>query len=345
MAPKIFITGITGYIGGDLFEVLYKKHPDYDYSVLVRTQEKSDVVTKAYPRVKVILGGLDDLTLVEREAAKADVIIHTAESSEHEGAAKAIAAGLAPGHSKERPGYWLNTGGTGILTFDDSSHQKLGDWSDLEYNDWTGVHDLTHLPDEAMHRNVDKIVLEAGTKYSDSVKTAIVCPPTIYGNGRGQVNQRSRQIYDLASFVLKHQWVPIIGGGKARWKNLHIYDLSDAFVLLIEAAVAGNNDPELWGANGYLIVEHGEHTWSDIAGKIGTTAHKLGYLDAEPKVKVLHTFNDVLKEVGYNGLGWAWNARAKGERLSKVLRWEPSGPTLEVELEEIVKREYERGLA
>jgi hypothetical protein len=37
------------------------------------------------------------------------------------------------------------------------------------------------LPDEAFHRNVDKIVLEAGAQHAASVKTAVVCPPTIYG--------------------------------------------------------------------------------------------------------------------------------------------------------------------
>jgi hypothetical protein len=55
---------------------------------------------------------------------------------------------------------------------------KLGEHSDREYNDWTAVQDLTGLPQDAFHKNVDEIVLAAG---SDSVKTAILCPPTIYG--------------------------------------------------------------------------------------------------------------------------------------------------------------------
>jgi len=48
-------------------------------------------------------------------------------------------------------------------------------------NDWSGVEELTTLPDSAFHRNVDKVVLEAGTKHGDVIKTNIVCPPTIYG--------------------------------------------------------------------------------------------------------------------------------------------------------------------
>lgn len=105
----------------------------------------------------------------------------SADSSDHEGAAKSIAAGLIEGHSKERPGYWLHTGGTGILTFTDAKSGNLGQKSEKVYNDWTGVEELVNLPDDAFHRNVDKLVIDTGKNNADVVKTAIVCPPTIYG--------------------------------------------------------------------------------------------------------------------------------------------------------------------
>lgn len=43
------------------------------------------------------------------------------------------------------------------------------------------MYELVKLPDEAFHRNVDKIVLKTRPEHADSVKTAIACPPTIYG--------------------------------------------------------------------------------------------------------------------------------------------------------------------
>lgn len=106
-----------------------------------------------------------------------------ADASDHEGAAKAIAKGLVRGHSKSHPGYWIHTGGTGILTFWDSrdDFKTLGSHSDREYNDLQGISELTSLPDDAFHRNVDKIVLEAGEKHGNVLRTCIVCPPTIYG--------------------------------------------------------------------------------------------------------------------------------------------------------------------
>jgi len=75
----------------------------------------------------------------------------------------------------------LHTGGTGILTFGDSEAGRLGEAPIKEFNDLEGIGELITLPDSAFHRDVDKIVLEAGENNSDSVKTAIICPPSIYG--------------------------------------------------------------------------------------------------------------------------------------------------------------------
>ena len=161
MAPKIFLTGVTGYIAGDALYALHQKHPDYEYSALVRTQEKADKVKSLYPNVRPVIGGLDDSSIIEEEASKAHIVLHAADASDHEGAARAIAKGLAKGHSKENPGFWLHTGGTGILTYFDSKDDRLGEeWTCSEFNDYSGVSELTNLPDEAFHRNVDKIVLE-----------------------------------------------------------------------------------------------------------------------------------------------------------------------------------------
>jgi hypothetical protein len=110
-------------------------------------------------------------------------MIDAADASDHEGAAKAITKGLVKGHSKDNPGFWIHTSGTGIICFEDSDDDfaGLGRWSDKQYNDLSGVEELTNLPDRAFHRDIDKLVLDAAAKYNDAVKTVIVCPPTIYG--------------------------------------------------------------------------------------------------------------------------------------------------------------------
>ncbi|KAI1866555.1 hypothetical protein JX265_007856 [Neoarthrinium moseri] len=341
MAPKVFITGSTGFIGGDALYALNQSHPDWEYSILVRTQEKADQVKAKYPKVRAVIGDLDNSKIIEEEASRADIVLHTADASDHEGAAKAIAAGLASGHSASKPGFWLHTGGTGILTYFDDSANKLGEWSEKEFNDWSGVSELTHLPDAAFHRNVDKIVLECGTAHGDAVKTAIVCPPTIYGKGRGPVSGRSRQAYELGSLILKKGYAPIIGQGKARWNSVHVHDLSDAFVLLAEAAAAGNLSEELWGAKGYHLAENGEFVWGELSKAMAKEAYELGYLKAEPAEEKLSR-DEAFEIADFQAVSWGLNSRGKAERLRKTLGWKPHRQSIEDEIPEILKSEKAR---
>lgn len=319
------------------------------------SEEKGKPVKDAFPKVRLVIGDLDSSDLIEAEAAKADVVIRrstphptstdpnlssdTADASDNEPAAKAIAKGLASGHSKDHPGFWLHTGGSGILCWETMrDDNKLGEHSDREYNDWTAVQDLTGLPSDAFHKNVDDLVLNAG---SDSVKTAILCPPTIYGRGRGPAHQRSRQAYELAHLILTGGYIPIIGQGKARWNHVHVSDLAQVFVLLTEAAVAGKTDAELWNDKGYYLVENGEHVWTDLARSMGKKAVELGYLKGDLEEKKLEK-DKAIEQAGFEAVSWGFNSRGKAERAKKLLGWQPSAPGIEETIEEILKDEKSR---
>ncbi|GLI78265.1 hypothetical protein PoHVEF18_006574 [Penicillium ochrochloron] len=337
---KTFITGATGYIGGDALATLHAAHPGFSYVALVRSNEKAEQVKARFPNVRVVLGDLDNSALLERESAAADIVLHTADASDHVGAAKAIAAGLVAGHTKEKPGYWLHTGGTGILTFEDSDKGTFGNKSDKVYDDWEGVEELLNLPDHAFHRNVDKLVLDAAVKHADVLKVALVCPPTIYGRGRGPCSQRGRQVYELAKVTLQLQKGPIIGAGQAIWNNVHIHDLSDVYALLVNAAVAGQNDDGIWGPKAYYLTENGEHLWGDMAQSTAEAAAKLGLI---PEAKAESIDLESAKQyAGFESLSWGLNSRGRALRARKLLGWEPSCPSLLEELPQIVQSEWQR---
>ncbi|GFN12470.1 nucleoside-diphosphate-sugar epimerase [Aspergillus tubingensis] len=338
--PKIFITGATGYIGGDALYAIFAKHPEYQYTVLVRSPEKAAQVQAQYPSIRVVIGDLDDSALLEKESAEADIVLHTADASDHEGAANAIAKGLEKGHSKEKPGYWLHTGGTGILTFHDTDRNVFGEGSDKVYDDWDGVDELLNLPEHAFHRNVDRVVLETAKAKGDVVKTALVCPPTIYGRGRGPVSVRGRQVYELAKVTLQLKKAPLIGDGKSIWNNIHIQDLSELYVLLVEAAVHGRDDPELWGERAYYLTENGELVWGELAVATALTATELGLLPGVEKEKI--SLEDAKKFGGYEALSWGLNSRGRARRGAKVLGWTPTKPSIEATLPEILEDEVKR---
>ncbi|KAE8135119.1 NAD(P)-binding protein [Aspergillus pseudotamarii] len=347
MTIKVFVTGATGYIGGDVLYHLHQRYPDFEYALLIRSQEKAKKVLSSYPKARIVIGANDDSALLEREAAWADFVIHTADSSDHDGAAKAIAKGLVQGHSASRPGFWLHTGGTGILTYFDSEVKKtFGEADDKVFNDLEGINELINLPAAAFHRNVDEIVLNTGIEHADAVKTAIICPPTIYGEGRGPISGRGRQVYELASFVLKEQYCPRIGKGLSRWNNVHVRDLSRVFELLVQAAMdpSSKDDPEIWGAHGYYFTENGEHVWGDLSVAVGEEAFKQGYIKGggAPELRDWSIDEAVNSSAGFEAASWGMNSRGVAARAKKVLGWQPQERSLSDELPDIIRSEAAR---
>lgn len=222
--------------------------------------------------------------------------------------------------------------------------KTFGEPDEKVFDDFDGVDELVNLPAAAFHRNVDEIVLKAGTEHADRVKTAIICPPTIYGQGRGPVSGRGRQVYELTSFILKEKYCPRIGKGLSRWNHVHVYDLSGAISLLVEAALdpSRKDDSQIWGPHGYFLTEHGEHTWGKLAEQIGQEVRKQGLVDGEMPSKEWSMDEAVKSPAGFEAASWGMNSRAKAIRARKVLGWQPQQHGLVEEIPTIVKSESAR---
>ena len=147
-------------------------------------------------------------------------------------------------------------------------------------------------------------------------------------------------MYTIASLILTEGYIPIVGGGKARWNNIHIHDLSDVFVRLAEAAVAKKQDAEMWGSKGYYLTEAGEHEWSKLAEQIANQAHRLGFIK-EPKTQALSK-DAALQHGGFEAVSWGLNSRGKAKRAKRVLGWTPTATSLEDEVPVLLKSEFAR---
>ncbi|RDW80711.1 hypothetical protein BP5796_05409 [Coleophoma crateriformis] len=336
-------TGATGYIGGDILHELDNAHPDYEYTALVRDSERGALVAAAFPKIKLIYGTLDDVEVIEKAASEADIVVHTADASDNAGAAKAIAKGILAGHSKTSPGFWLHTSGTGILCWRDSEAKTYGEApSSKPYDDLEAVEELTHLPDTAFHRDIDKLVLEANAAHPDVIKTAIVCPPTIYGPGRGPGNQQSRQVNTLVKVMFETGHAPRIGKGQSEWNNVHVQDLSVLFRLLVEKAVAmsrsdGSIYSEIFGQKGYYLAENGHHVWGEISQKAGKIACEKGYIQTADVAAL--DLEDADKRAGFEAVSWGLNSMGSARRAGEYLGWTPKQRSLEEILPEMVVAE------
>ena len=211
------------------------------------------------------------------------------------------------------------------------------------YNDLEGVDKVTSLPDTAFHRDVDKIVLDYAAKDPKAVKVAIVCPPTIYGSGRGAVNQTSRQIPSLAATTLDEGFGPIIGPGHTEWDNVHVQDLSNLITLLAlraESPEKADVEEEIWGPKGYFFAENGTHKWSEITRIVAKEAHKQGLIKSD-ETKELDPEMAKQKH-GFEALSWGLNSKGQAKRARKYLGWQPSLPSLVDTIPDAVRFEAQR---
>jgi len=166
-----------------------------------------------------------------------------------------------------------------------------------------------------------------------------------YGTGRGSVSGRGRQVYELASFILKEKYCAQIGKGLSRWNNVHVHDLSEVFELLVKAALDNSrrNDSEIWGARSYLLTENGEHAWGKLSESIGKEAHKQGLFKGNtPDVRDWSIDEAVKSSAGFEAASWGMNSRGKATRARKVLGWKPNKSSLDEEIPTIVRSEAAR---
>lgn len=64
-----------GYIGGTALDHVYKAHPDYDYTLLVRDEKRGEPIKAKYPTAKFIYASLENSDAVRDAAAAADIVI------------------------------------------------------------------------------------------------------------------------------------------------------------------------------------------------------------------------------------------------------------------------------
>jgi nucleoside-diphosphate-sugar epimerase len=260
-------------------------------------------------------------------------------SADHPVAVAAIIKGIKSKPAGSAPGFLIHTSGTGILGNPD---QEYGTPPDREYDDVNDIETITNFPLKRWHRNVDKLVLEAseGDDPADNakIKTCIICPPTIYGKGEGPVRVRSVQLPDLANAALRRGGSLTVNKGQNEWMNVHVADLAEAYVLLVEEAQKGGGKAD-WNAEGYYFVENGRHVWKDLAKAIAEVGFKKGYFKSD-KVDIL-SVEETLKAQstphpgpdiwGVNSLGHASRVRSLGWKARKPPIWEYVSEAVDIE--------------
>lgn len=162
--------------------------------------------------------------------------------SDHETAVKALLAGVTERAAVSLPAFYIHLSGTGIIVEWDNLgelHPKV--WSDID-----DIDAIWSFPSEKLHRNTESLIQEAWTSHGDRLRTAIVCPPIIHGRGTGTGRIDSGFYTWLYDESVKKGATFYLGSGSNIYSRVHVADVAQVFLKLIESAARGGQGAE-WG--------------------------------------------------------------------------------------------------
>ena len=288
---KIFITGAAGYIGGSIAEKLGAS--GHEVTGLAKSGEQVRLLKDR--GIAPVAGTLDDPEILMQAAQAADAVINAA-SADHAGSVVTLVAAL------ERSGKLLvHTTGSAIVA----------DHADGEYAGSAALTEDSYFdpvpyrrPRVDMNRYVRQAAIEKG------MRSVVVCPAMIYGTGRG-AQPNSDQIPKLIGLSRQAGAGVYFGKGLNRYSNVHIDDLVDLYLLVMEKAPGGS----------FFFAENGNNSFKEIAEMISGYLGLGGKTASLPLEDLIRQYGEAARlGVGSNSLVSAINARRLG--------WTPKAPSL-----------------
>lgn len=325
---KVFITGATGYIGGEVLYKLLNGDEKFDITALVRSQAKSDkLLAGTENKISTVIGNLDDASVIKQQVENADIIINTADV-DHVPSAELLSKVLV---AKRAPTTLIHTSGTSVIG-DDLSATKSR--STKVYSDSKSIDELNSLPYSQPHRPVDEIILNI-QKQNPLIATVIVCPSTIFGLSHGYDKINSVQVPYLVELSLKRGKSFSVFSGDYIWNHIHIHDLGTLYELILKKLL---KDPSSipTGREGYYFGSYTfneeevvsaepssiEHIWYDVSKAVGESLFKRKLISS-PEVDQLSA-DEIVKfsESEFAPFYWGSNSRSRADNGYKI-GWKP----------------------
>jgi nucleoside-diphosphate-sugar epimerase len=287
---EVFLTGATGYIGAAVAEHLAEA--GHSVTGLARSDEAARKLSAA--GIRVLRGDVRQPETVAAAARGAGGVIHTALAQGADTAqverdvADAIIDALA---GTKKPfiytsGIWV-LGNTGARIADESAP-------------------LAPPPLVAWRPAVEQLVLEA---FGRGVRGIVIRPAMVYGRGGGVLKM-------LLESARRHGAARYIDNGENRWSWVHVDDLADLYVRLLDAP-AGTL---LMAASGPAIPVR------EVAAAVSRVAGLDGKTEPWP-------FEEARKELGGWVEGLALDQQVSARRAELLFQWRPKAPSVFQELE------------
>lgn len=207
---KVFVTGATGYIGRAVLNALHRA----GHSAVGLAREKERAAATPGPGREWVIGNLRDARTYSFEAAACDAILHlgadmSSFATVDRISVETLLSAAGKGEGKKAfvytSGVWV-FGATGETAVDEGSP-------------------LNPIPLIAARAAHEKLTLDAS---SENLTTAVVRPGIVYG-GRGGI------VSGFFAEAVSSGRPTVVGDGNNRWAGVHLEDLCDLYVRLLES--------------------------------------------------------------------------------------------------------------
>jgi nucleoside-diphosphate-sugar epimerase len=195
-----------------------------------------------------------------------------------------------------------------------------------------------------LHRNTETILHATIAEHADKINIAIMCPPDIYGRGKGLAKTHSALIPMFVNVIrTKNDGKAFYygdGGNTRSW--VHIDDLMKLYLHVVEAAAspATHQSSEYFNENGYYFAGTQEHSQVELAKATAEILYKNGVIEEKEVEQVgLDKIDGMVNLFGFETLGrylFASNSRTKAERAEKLFGYKGEAPGLMEVLEQDV---------
>jgi len=272
---KVFLTGGSGYIGSAV--ALALKKAGHDVLALVRSEGKGEALKKA--GVKLAVGELGNPAGYAGAAWGRAAFVHLAQDWSAQGpeldrrtisSARDLLRGQVGATFIYTSGCWVQGPTEGVA--DESTPTKPA-----RVVSWRPAHEQAALE---MAR--------------DGIRSVVVRPGIVYGGGRGGIPAM------FFGTALKHGAAHTVGAGENHWPLVHIDDLAELYVRLVERAPAGSV---------YYAADASRLTQREIAEAAARAAGKDGKVqpqqpDGTPYQEALTLDQQISSEKARNDLDW-----------------------------------------
>jgi nucleoside-diphosphate-sugar epimerase len=293
---KIFITGASGYIGGSVAAPLLAS--GHRIIGLVRSEQRASQVRER--GIEPVLGTLSDLEVLAGASRQADAVINAANADDRPSVEAMLAAIKGTGKT------FIQTSGSSIV-----ADLAGGEPTDAIYEDHTPVRPL---PGRVGRVAINDLVLSAA---KDGIRAVVIAPTLIYGRGSG-VNPYSIQVPKMTALAKKHGIAKHIGRGENIWSNVHIDDLVDLYLRVLDRAPAG----------AFYYAENGENSMREVNSAISRVLGFGGRTEPMSIAEAAAEWGD-----GAANYSFGSNSRVRATRARRELGWSPNHGTLLEDIE------------